>query len=1854
MKTKALLLICILAVYTVKVSGACTATITGGTTPICSGTSPGTFEATGSGGTVTAYLWYLNSISTGITTTTYNPGNLTSTSDIYCVITCDGSGVPSNTITITVNSLPTATTSSNSPRCEGSTLNLTGGPDGMTTYSWTGPAGFSSPSQNPTIAGITLAKAGDYHLTVIDGNGCTSAISTASVVVNALPVAGAITGGNAVCMGSTLALASHATGTGTLTYVWSSSDEGVATVSVTGVVTPVSVGTTNITYEVTDGSSTSCKATSAANAVTVNALPVAGAITGGNAVCMGSTLALASHATGTGTLTYVWSSSDEGVATVSVTGVVTPVSVGTTNVTYEVTDGSSTSCKATSAANAVTVNALPVAGAITGGNAVCMGSTLALASHATGTGTLTYVWSSSDEGVATVSVTGVVTPVSVGTTNITYEVTDGSSTSCKATSAANAVTVNALPVAGAITGGNAVCMGSTLALASHATGTGTLTYVWSSSDEGVATVSVTGVVTPVSVGTTNVTYEVTDGSSTSCKATSAANAVTVNALPVAGAITGGNAVCMGSTLALASHATGTGTLTYVWSSSDEGVATVSVTGVVTPVSVGTTNITYEVTDGSSTSCKATSAANAVTVKALPVFTSTLAPPDICSGTTFTYIAIGTPVGVTFDWTRATVTGITQPGTSGPGNVSETLTNETADPIDVTYIYIATYDGCSSAPKNVVVKVNPKPAINEMTATCKSQTAFEVTPANATNGIVPGSTKYVWDAPSYDPSEISGGAAGSVPALSITGNLKDKKNYSVIATYYVIYPTAGSCTGSPFKLTMTVNPGAVISDKTATICNSGTFTVTPLDDPLTPGGDIVPVGTNYTWPTPVAPGISSGLAEETDGAGNISGTLTNSTSAPVNVVYTVTPQSGTVTGETFAVTVTVNPEAQVNQPGNQEVCNGGSTADVNFSSINTGTTTYAWTNTTTSIGLAASGDGNIPAFTAINNGTDPVTATITVTPTFTNGVACTGPTKSFTIKVNPTAVVTSAASVFLCNNVSNTYNIESSSTTPAPSYVWNRGSVTGITPATGTGNSNSITETLSNSTTAPVMVHYMIVPTVNGCAGTTKDVSVTVNPEAQVNQPGNQEVCNGGSTADVNFSSINTGTTTYAWTNTTTSIGLAASGNGNIPAFTAINNGTDPVTATITVTPTFTNGVACTGPTKSFTIKVNPTAVVTSAASVFLCNNVSNTYNIESSSTTPAPSYVWNRGSVTGITPATGTGNSNSITETLSNSTTAPVMVHYMIVPTVNGCAGTTKDVSVTVNPEAQVNQPGNQEVCNGGSTADVNFSSINTGTTTYAWTNTTTSIGLAASGDGNIPAFTAINNGTDPVTATITVTPTFTNGVACTGPTKSFTIKVNPTAVVTSAASVFLCNNVSNTYNIESSSTTPAPSYVWNRGSVTGITPATGTGNSNSITETLSNSTTAPVMVHYMIVPTVNGCAGTTKDVSVTVNPEAQVNQPGNQEVCNGGSTADVNFSSINTGTTTYAWTNTMTSIGLAASGDGNIPAFTAINNGTDPVTATITVTPTFTNGVACTGPTKSFTITVNPTAQVNQPGNQEVCNGGSTADVNFSSINTGTTTYAWTNTTTSIGLAASGDGNIPAFTAINNGTDPVTATITVTPTFTNGVACTGPTKSFTIKVNPTAVVTSAVSVFLCNNVSNTYNIESSSTTPAPSYVWNRGSVTGITPATGTGNSNSITETLSNSTTAPVMVHYMIVPTVNGCAGTTKDVSVTVNPEAQVNQPGNQEVCNGGSTADVNFSSINTGTTTYAWTNTTTSIGLAASGDGNIPAFTAINNGTDPVTATITVTPTFTNGVACTGPTKSFTIKKSDSSCYQCSISFLV
>lgn len=160
------------------------------------------------------------------------------------------------TVAVTVTA-PTITTSSNSPVCAGSTLNLGAATTASgASFSWTGPNGFTSTSQSPSISNVTAAAAGTYTVTVTTASGC-SGTAIVNVTVNSLPTVAAITGTTTTFYSGTTTLSSATSG-----GIWSSGSTGIATISSGGVVTAVSAGSAIITYTVTSsGCSSSQTAT---------------------------------------------------------------------------------------------------------------------------------------------------------------------------------------------------------------------------------------------------------------------------------------------------------------------------------------------------------------------------------------------------------------------------------------------------------------------------------------------------------------------------------------------------------------------------------------------------------------------------------------------------------------------------------------------------------------------------------------------------------------------------------------------------------------------------------------------------------------------------------------------------------------------------------------------------------------------------------------------------------------------------------------------------------------------------------------------------------------------------------------------------------------------------------------------------------------------------------------------------------------------------------------------------------------------------------------------------------------------------------------------------------------------------------------------------------------------------------------------------------------------------------------------------------------------------------------------------------------------------------------------------------
>lgn len=182
----------------------------------------------------------------------------------------------SSTTTAVVNPLPVPVASNNGPVCAGASLILTGGPTGMTTYSWTGPNGFISTLQSPVVSQTATAlMAGAYTLTVTNNNGCQNSTFT-TVVVNASPVATASNNGP-VCVGAQLSLTGGPAGMSA--YSWSGPNSFTSNLQ-SPVVSPSSSLSMAGVYTLTVTASSGCQDTATTRAY-IYQLPVANAGTGG-------------------------------------------------------------------------------------------------------------------------------------------------------------------------------------------------------------------------------------------------------------------------------------------------------------------------------------------------------------------------------------------------------------------------------------------------------------------------------------------------------------------------------------------------------------------------------------------------------------------------------------------------------------------------------------------------------------------------------------------------------------------------------------------------------------------------------------------------------------------------------------------------------------------------------------------------------------------------------------------------------------------------------------------------------------------------------------------------------------------------------------------------------------------------------------------------------------------------------------------------------------------------------------------------------------------------------------------------------------------------------------------------------------------------------------------------------------------------------------------------------------------------------------------------------------------------------------------------------------------------------------
>jgi len=437
-----------------------------------------------------------------------------------------------------------------------------------------------------------------------------------------------------------------------------------------------------------------------------------------------------------------------------------------------------------------------------------------------------------------------------------------------------------------------------------------------------------------------------------------------------------------------------------------------------------------------------------------------------------------------------------------------------------------------------------------------------------------------------------------------------------------------------------------------------------------------------------------------------------------------------------------------------------------------------------------------------------------------------------------------------------------------------------------------------------------------------------------------------------------------------------------------------------------------------------------------------------------------------------------------NTVSPTITTTYTVIGTTAlGCTG-MNTFTVYVSPTPTVNPEANLTYCHGAN-VPLNQLSSPVDYTILSWTNNNPSIGLATSGVDYIPAFVATNTGTAPVTATITVIPTYD---VCEGPPLTFTITVNPIPTVAPVTDQFYCPGV----NAPLTALTGPVSgtvFSWTNSNTDIGLGAGGTGSIPAFTTT--NTLGSPISGTITVTPTANGCAGPPETFTITVYPPSSVSPVADQTYCAGAAVPVTPITGPTQGTI-FTWSNSNTGIGLGGSGTGDIPAFTAENTTGAPITATITITPS-SNG--CQGIPETFTITVNPTPIVNAIADQVYCIGSSAPITELEGTVAGTT-FSWVNDNTAIGLGASGTGDVPGFFAQNITGTTLTATITITPS-ANG--CTGETETYNITVYATSVTVNLGSMTdadCLGKALGALDIEVVGGESPYTYAWSNGAVT--------------------------------------------------------------------------------------------------------------------------------------------------------------
>ncbi len=1344
-----------------------TPTISGGTSPICTGGSPGTLTVSGSGGSGSySYLWYLNGVSTGVTATTYTPTLTTvGTNTVYCTVTdANGCGsANSNTLSFTVNAQPSLTTPTPATQtdCNGATpTNITttsSGGAGTITYQWysntsnTNSGGTTVGTSSTTLTPPTTTTGNAYYYCKMSatGNGCTAATSPLNdALVTVYGTQGmSLTGGVAspsLCQNTTL-------GTNTVYTI----SGGATSASITAGALPTGMsgvfsgstftisGTPSVSgsfpYTVTTSGTGGCSPVSLSGTITVNPIQAIALTTGNSSqsVCSGVAIATISYTLSGGATGASVSGLPAGLSgavsgsTYSITGTPTVVSGS-----YPFTVTTSGTCAAATATGTITVNPNQTI-TLTSGSATppefCQGTPLSP--------NTVYTLGGGATGVA--SATGL-------PTGITYSVS-----------------------------------GSTVTLSGTPTVNGTFNYnIFTNGNCSGTYTSGTIVVSP--------TNQATAGSTTSatvCAATTPTYTVPSGYSSSGGTVLWTSASTSGSPGSITAGSTGY-TPTYTFSSNEvANGATITLTMTVSNAYCTSSTQTFTIH-----AYGATAATRGGTTSA-----------NVCAATTPTYTV---PSGYsatngTILWTRSSTSGTPGSITAGSTTTTPTYTfsaNEIANGATITLTMTVSNAGCASSTTTFTINAYGAP-----TATAGSTTSANVCAATSSTYTVPsgysstnGTVLWTSSSTAGTPGSITAGATGYTPTYTFS-SAEVASNATITLTMTVSNPAG--CTSATKTFTINAyaataaNPGSTTS---ANVCAGtvATYTV-PSGYSATNGTILWTRSSTSGTPGSITAGSTSTTPTYTFSANEIAN------GATITLTMTVSNAGGCTSTTTFTINAYGAPTETDGSTTSANVCSTTSstyTVPAGYSSTNG---TVLWTSSSTSGtpgSITAGATGYTPTYTfssdEITNG-----ATITLTITVSNIGGCRPATSTFTINVYGATAATpgSTTSANVCAGTVATYTVPSGYSATNGTILWTRSSTSG-SPGSITAGSTTTTPTYTFSSNeianGATITLTMTVSNPGGCTPSTTTFTINAYgaPTATAGSTTSAVVCAATSSTYTVPSGYSSTNGTVLWTSGSTSGtpgSVTAGSTGYTPTYTfssdEIANG-----ATITLTMTVSNAAGCAPATRTFIISAYPATSATagSTTSATVCSYTSS-YTVPSGySSGTGSSVVWTASSTSGTngTISGGTGYTPTYTFSTADKTSATAVTVTLTMTASNGgCTSSTATFTLTISPTpALSNQTSTQ--CSSVSFTYTPSGGIIPSGTSYTWSAPTGSgfSGSSGSGSGGSITDDLVNTTSSPVTATYSVTPT---AGSCTGTAFNVAVTLNPSPSAASLGSVFdQCN----------------------------------------------------------------------------------------------------------------------------------------------------------------------------------------------------------------------------------------------------------------------------------------------------------------------------------------------------------------------------------------------------------------------------------------------------------------------------------